>query len=854
MHPELQYTTANISAFLLAFIPGLINLGLAAYVFFKMPSRHLINIFVLILITSGCWQFANAFMRLSADAHTARFWDCIFSPIGLFATPLLLHFALVYTDKIKIRGFKYGMYFMYFVLFIVTSLYGYVNTYDSYAYTEYWGWINTRANIPYAIVAGGLVVIYMLANVIFLLDELPSTPVRSNKFYGLILISGSLFIIVVQVTVTELLFPILFRIPPAPLTPTIMLSYSFGTFLALTVYHFFKGEESINKTDLLNSVSDIIIVVNGSLKVSYINKAGLEQIGATQATVEGEPISNFLILQDTDASLLNEKLWRLAEIGQDADLLKCELHTFNGINIPILVKVNMVHGNTNMGGLLLLCRNIHDVEIAQEETERNDRRFRKIIERSKDAMAIINMQGHVIYASPSVYNVIGYSPSELEGNSFMDFIHPESKAAAAQEFAENISVNLVKETVTKVFHKSGRKIDLESVAINYFDDPDVGGLVVVFRDITERMLHLEEIRRHSAYLEQLFEASPFGIVMVDDKGNTVNVNKAFEKMFQFGTEELKGKSITDFIVPEAYKKESRLFFQKGSNKKSISTETVRLRKDGSQLDVFLVAYPIILDDVIYGAYVLYLDISNQKNFEHEIINKNKELTKINRELDKFVYSASHDIRSPLMSILGLVNIAKDEISDPIAMEYLQMIKGRVLKLDEFTLDIIHFAKNARTDLKPEKVNIKEFINEVVDSLKHQDAAQAITFEVDVDFDEEFVTDKARLHILLGNLISNSIKYKRQETGAPYVKVSAKKLPEQTLEIVVEDNGEGIEKDKQASVFDMFSRFSTRSQGSGLGLYIVKEIIEKFGGSVHIKSEKNVGSEFTVSIPELHVHN
>ncbi len=844
---DLHYTTETFTAFLLAFIPGLINLSLAAYVFFRLPSRLLVNIFILVLVTSACWQFANAFMRLSADAHTARFWDCFFGPVGLFSTPLLLHFALVYTDKIHVRLFKYTMYVMYLVFFVVTSLYGYVNTLDTYQDVSYWGWVNTRADIGYAIIAGGLVVLYMFANVALLFAELPRTPKGSNKFKGLVLIGGSLLIIVVQVTVTELLFPIVFNIPPAPLTPTVMLSYSIGTFIALTVYHFFPGEESIDKTDLLNAVSDIIIVVNSSMEISYVNRVGLEQIGAVQAALEGENVAGILQCEGQDEAQLATQLMRYAE-ADTTSTARCYIKTIRGETIPVLVKTNAVHGDTSMGGYILLCRNIGEIENVQEETRRNDRRFRKIIERAKDAMAIIDKTGHIIYASPSAYNVIGYSPAELEGRGFIEFIHPDHLNTALSDFEENLTTTLVKESTSRVYHKSGREIWLETVAINYFDDPDVNGLVVVFRDITERMQHLEEIRRHSAYLEQLFEASPFGIAMLDEKEQIINVNKAFEGMFQYSAHELTGRSLTCIVPPEK-QRESKALYMKGRSRKAVSHETVRQRKDGKLIDVYLVAYPIVLDDNVYGAYVLYLDISNQKQYENEIVHKNEELTKINHELDQFVYSASHDIRSPLMSILGLVNIAGDEISDPEAAKYLGMIKDRVLKLDEFTLDIIHFARNSRTGLKAEPVLLEELLKEAIDNLKHLPEASKIRFVTEVNPGEYFSSDRSRLYLMLSNLISNAIKYHRHEIEDQFIKISAYK-EDADLVIKVADNGEGIDADKQSRIFEMFTRFSTRSKGSGLGLYIVKEIVEKLGGEISVRSEKNLGSAFTVKIPEI----
>jgi PAS domain S-box-containing protein len=244
------------------------------------------------------------------------------------------------------------------------------------------------------------------------------------------------------------------------------------------------------------------------------------------------------------------------------------------------------------------------------------------------------------------------------------------------------------------------------------------------------------------------------------------------------------------------------------------------------------------------------DVTEKKIAENELIDKNTELTMINSELDRFVYSASHDIRSPLMSILGIVNIAEDEINDPVALDYFKMIEKTAMKLDEFTMEIIYWSRNRRLDTIPDILEVTEMIHGVIDSLRHQKIARGIEFIVDAKEYVPFVTDKLRLRIIMYNLIANGIIYQKPGNEQGYVKISAAVDKDDMLKIEVEDNGIGIEECNIPKIFEMFTRLADNSHGSGLGLYIVKEAVEKVKGQIEVSSSPGVGTKFTVSLPAM----
>lgn len=230
----------------------------------------------------------------------------------------------------------------------------------------------------------------------------------------------------------------------------------------------------------------------------------------------------------------------------------------------------------------------------------------------------------------------------------------------------------------------------------------------------------------------------------------------------------------------------------------------------------------------------------------EIQEKNARLEKINDELDRFVYSVSHDLRAPLTSIKGLINLARLESKEGYDHQYLSMILERADKLDNFIYDIIDYARNKSTNIASEPVDLKDLVNDIIQNHRFSESAQKIRIEMEVEAERPFLSDKRRLSIILNNLLSNSIKYHRQIPDA-WIKIAAR-IDGTDLKISVSDNGQGISPESIGEIFQMFYRGTEQSSGSGLGLYIVKETVEKMGGTISVTSALDQGSCFTIKLP------
>ncbi len=229
--------------------------------------------------------------------------------------------------------------------------------------------------------------------------------------------------------------------------------------------------------------------------------------------------------------------------------------------------------------------------------------------------------------------------------------------------------------------------------------------------------------------------------------------------------------------------------------------------------------------------------------------RNWELKKVNEELDKFVYSASHDLKAPLNSVLGLINIAKKDGGSGNMPLYLELVEKSINRLERFISDIIDYSRNASVTVKISKINFEEIVNQGLEEIKYLDEKGDIKKEVSINGEGDFFSDETRISVILNNLLSNAIKYHDKRKEKKYVKIMVNYTPSKA-EIIVEDNGLGISVEHQKKIYNMFYRANEESKGSGLGLYIVKETLNKIHGEILLTSKPREGSRFLLTIPSI----
>lgn len=380
-----------------------------------------------------------------------------------------------------------------------------------------------------------------------------------------------------------------------------------------------------------------------------------------------------------------------------------------------------------------------------------------------------------------------------------------------------------------------------------YNNDIIQGVIVVIRDVSfinqaQRKLEISELHLRTA--QKTAHVGSWEWSFVD---NIVNWSDEVYEIFEIENKSIKlnyetylnclndqDREIANKTIQESFK--NKVPFQFYHKLKTNPKKIINCLGD------------VLLDSSgnVVGMYGTSQDVSQILEKEEQLENQNQELTKINSELDRFVYSVSHDLRSPLTSMQGLTQIALMENKDENIATYLKMILSSADKLDKFILDILNYSRNARLDLKTSEINLEELIKGILSQYSHTDKKE-ILIETNFQINAPFFSDETRLTMVLNNLISNALRYtaSREETSFVHIDISSN-----TKEaiIVIEDNGIGIPKEIQNKVFDMFFRGNKNSVGSGLGLYIAKEAIEKMQGIIKLDSDPKKGSTFTIKIP------
>ncbi len=250
---------------------------------------------------------------------------------------------------------------------------------------------------------------------------------------------------------------------------------------------------------------------------------------------------------------------------------------------------------------------------------------------------------------------------------------------------------------------------------------------------------------------------------------------------------------------------------------------------------------------VVNAFELY-------NVQNELRIKLEQLERTSEELNKFIYSASHDLRSPLMSILGLIQVAEHQVEIGVSSrDILNMIESSVHRLDTFIKNIVEYYQNSRNVQEVNLIDFKRLTNEILNNLSHNRLASHVHFDVDIHSEHAYFGDAFRLRIILSNLISNAIQYQREDEEDK--RVSIKICPnDHYVSIEIEDNGTGILEEHVKNIFKMFFRANAERSGSGIGLYVVKEALNKLDGEIEVSSEPQKGTKFSLKIPALSVNS
>lgn len=453
--------------------------------------------------------------------------------------------------------------------------------------------------------------------------------------------------------------------------------------------------------------------------------------------------------------------------------------------------------------------------------------------------------GQILEANDAALNFYGWSLDEMRSMRIQQInTFSEEQVKQAMLEAKTLKRN---QFTFKHRRKDGsiRDVDVYSSPI---DIDGRGYLYSIIHDVTERVQAEEQLRLQISALNSASNA----IVITDTDGNIIWANQAFTQVTGFDLTEAIGRNPRDLVKSGVQSTGYYSVMWESILRGEVwKGELVNKRKDGSLYYEEMTITPVHdKHGEVTHFIAIKQDITDRKASEKLLLQNYEELKKTNAELDRFVYSTSHDLRAPLLSVLGLIDLSREVVErNHEALSYLDMMRDGIKRADETIKQILIYSRNSRLKPHIEPLDVKELVEHHVQDIRHMKEAETVRFEFDFPDDSILHTDAMRIRTILQNLITNAVKYQRPEEHDKWVRIRLATSDGTSL-ISVEDNGEGIPEDRLESVFEMFQRNSNLSSGSGLGLYMVREMATRLGGRVTVTSRVGQGSCFVVTLPSL----
>jgi len=458
---------------------------------------------------------------------------------------------------------------------------------------------------------------------------------------------------------------------------------------------------------------------------------------------------------------------------------------------------------------------------------------------------IITRGPAIVYVNDALCRMYGYTEKELlEMPTYFQLIPDLEQQRIAQRITDKEKGQLPAKGETMIKKKNGELIQIEYTS-NVIKMGDTQQLVSIVRDITEH----KKTEHKIAELAAIVQASGDAIISKSMVGSILSWNAGAEHLYGYKAEEIIGNSFSMLCFPGETEELWSLLDEATGHEQVKHYEARRIRKDGAVVDVSITLSPIMgPDGKVSVISTIDRDISRRKKAETDLQTKSSELARSNTELEQFAYIASHDLREPLRTVKGYIQLLDDRHGGSLneeAREFVSLSMEGVKRMERLISDLLTYSRTGYAPMQTEQVDTTEMLGLVLNHLKEMITRN----EAVITYDPLPVIQANELQIiqLFQNLISNAISFRGQET--PRIHISAIKSPEGGWLFSVSDNGIGIEKKHLERIFIIFQRLETKGSytGTGIGLAICKKIVERMNGKIWAESEPGKGSIFYFTV-------
>lgn len=464
-------------------------------------------------------------------------------------------------------------------------------------------------------------------------------------------------------------------------------------------------------------------------------------------------------------------------------------------------------------------------------------------ELSLDLMCIAGFDGNLKKVNPAWERTLGHSARALLSQPYMEFVHPDDRITTAAE-AERLfegHIMMQFENRFKCTDHSYKWLLWNAVPL-----PDKGLIYAAARDITKQKRDAQELKESEERFRDLFENSSDLIQSVDPTGKLLYVNPAWCQTLGYSAEESKSLNIFSIIHPDSMNHCQQTFEKLMTGEELERIDAVFLTKHGERIYVEGNVSCRFEDGKPVATRGIFRDITERRISEQALTRQSDELARSNADLEQFAYIASHDLRSPLRAIANLSEWIEEDLGENLTGEAqvnMDLLRGRIARMETLIDDLLAYSRAGRAPSDFRDVNTHDLVKDVIFLMN---PPEQFKFVIHSNM-PIFETAPGPLKQVFSNLIGNAIKHHDRPDGC--IEISAKTL-EDFYEFQVTDDGPGIDPKFHERAFQLFHTLQSRDkvEGSGMGLALVKKVVETEGGCVKLESERGHGTTFRFTWP------